>query len=103
MAMMQITIIPSPPEKEGGTSVSGYVARALEIIKDSGLKFELTPTATVIEGKIEELFTLGRKIHNESFKHGAKRVVTLITIDDRRDKEIDMEYKKNSVLSKIKG
>ena len=101
MAMMQITIIPSPPEKEGETSVSGYIAKALGIIKDSGLKYELTPTATVIEGKVEELFTLGQKIHNNMFEYGAKRVITLITIDDRRDKEIDMEYKKQSVLSKL--
>jgi uncharacterized protein (TIGR00106 family) len=101
MAMMQITIIPSPPEEEGGTGVSGYVAKALEIIKSSSLKYELTPTATVVEGEIEELFTLGEKIHNKMFEYGAKRVVTLITIDDRRDNEIDMEYKKKAVLSKL--
>ncbi len=99
MAMMQITIIPSPPEK--GTSVSGYIAKALEIIKNSKLKYELTPTATVVEGEINTLFDLAKKIHKRMFDYGAKRVITLITIDDRRDKEIDMEYKKNAVLSKI--
>ncbi len=98
MAMLQITIMPSPPKD--GTSVSEYVAKALKLIKNSGLKYELSPTATIVEGEIEELFSIARKVHESSFSLGAKRVVTVIMIDDRRDKKITMEYKKRSVLEK---
>ena len=50
MAMLEITIIPLGT---GTTSASEFVAGAYRIIRDSGLKFELTPTSTVIEGDIE--------------------------------------------------
>ncbi len=101
MPMLQITIMPSPPKE--GTGVSEYVAEALEIVKKSGLKYELSPTATIIEGGLDELFKIAKEIHEVSFKKGARRVVTVLMIDDRRDKEITMEYKKKSVLSKVKG
>ena len=99
MAMLQITIMPSPPKE--GIGVSEYVAEALKIVKKSGLKYELSPTATIIEGDLDKLFEIAKKIHEISFDNGAKRVVTVIMIDDRRDKDISMEYKKNSVLSKL--
>ena len=100
MPMLQVTIMPSPPKE--GTGVSEYIAEALKIVKKSGLKYELSPTATIIEGDIDVLFKIAKEIHEISFENGAKRVVTLIMIDDRRDKKITMEYKKKSVLSKIK-
>ncbi len=99
MAMLQITIMPSPPKER--TGVSEYVAEALKVVKSSGLKYELTPTATVIEGDIDELFEVAKKVHEISFDKGARRVVTVIMIDDRRDKKITMEYKKKSVLDKV--
>jgi len=101
MPMLQITIMPSPPKE--GTGVSEYVAKALELVKSSGLKYELSPTATIIEGDLERLFEIAKKVHEISFEYGAGRVVTVIMIDDRRDKEITMEYKKRSVLDKMKN
>ncbi len=98
MAILEITIIPLGT---GTTSASEFVAGAYRIIKDSGLKFELTPTATVIEGDIDRLFEIARKVHESPFNKGVKRVVTVIKIDDRRDKEITIEGKKQSVLTKV--
>ncbi len=97
MAIMEITIVPVT----GSASVSEYVANALKIIKESGLKYELTPTSTVVEGEINDIFNLAKKIHLSPFSKGAPRNLTLIKIDDRRDKEITMEYKINSVKKKL--
>lgn len=97
--MLEITIIPLGT---GSTSASRYVADAYRIIKDSGFPFELTPTATVVEGNIGDLFEIAQKVHESPFKRGIKRVVTMIKIDDRRDKNITMEYKKKSVIEKVK-
>ncbi len=97
MAIMEITIIPVT----GSPSVSKYVAEAIKLIRESGLKFELTPTSTVIEGNIDELFHMAKKIHLLPLEKGAPRNLTLIKIDDRRDKNITMEYKKKSVIEKI--
>ncbi len=97
MAIMEITIVPVT----GSSSVSEYVAEALKIVRESGLKYQLTPTATVIEGDIENLFSLAKKMHFVPFKKGAPRNLTLIKIDDRRDKEITMEYKVRAVKEKL--
>ncbi len=97
MPMAEITIIPLG----SGTSVSRFVAKAVEIPKRKGLKFKVTPTSTVIEGDLDVLFEVLKEMHEAPFKEGIKRVVTVIKIDDRRDKDIDMDYKVQAVLSKL--
>ncbi len=97
MPMAEITIVPVG----SGTSVSKFVAKAVEIPKRRGLKYKVTPTSTVIEGELDELFEVLKEMHEAPFKEGVKRVVTVIKIDDRRDKPIDMEYKIKAVLSKL--
>ncbi len=97
MPMAEITIIPVGV----GTSVSKYVAKAVEIPKKRGLKFRVTPTSTVIEGDLDALFEVLKEMHEAPFREGVQRVVTVIKIDDRRDKKIDMDYKVQAVLSKL--
>jgi uncharacterized protein (TIGR00106 family) len=52
---------------------------------------------TIIEGDIDAIFALLRKMHESPFNAGAQRVSTLIKIDDRRDREHTMQGKLNSV------
>ncbi len=98
MPMVEITVVPLGV----GASVSDYVAEALRIVKRSGLKYRLTPTSTIIEGDLDDLFRVVREMHESPFLKGAPRVVTVIKIDDRRDKPITMEYKVRVVEEKIK-
>lgn len=98
MPMAEITIIPLGV----GSSVSDYVAEALRILERSGLRYKLTPTSTVIEGNLEELFNVMKEMHESAFKKGAPRVVTVIKIDDRRDKPITMDYKVRVVEEKLR-
>ena len=42
-------------------------------------------------------------MHELPFSQGIQRVVTSITIDDRRDKQITMEGKVKAVVDKIQG
>ena len=81
-----------------GISVSRYVKIALQALKESGVKFETNAMATVIECKsIEELFEVVKKAHDSVLEAGAKRVITSLKIDDRRDKEATIETKLDSV------
>jgi len=81
-----------------GISVSRYVKIALQALKESGVKFETNAMATVIECKsIEELFAVVKKAHDSVLEAGAKRVITSLKIDDRRDKEATIETKLDSV------
>ena len=96
--MAEVTIVPVGV----GVSVSDYVAEALRVIERSGLEYRLTPTSTIIEGDIDDLFRVLREVHESPFRKGAPRVVTVIKIDDRRDKPVTMEYKVRVVREKIR-
>ncbi len=98
MPMAEITVVPVGV----GASVSDYVAEALKVVERSGLKYQLTPTSTVIEGDLDELFRVLKEMHESPFAKGAPRVVTIIKIDDRRDKAITMEYKVRVVEEKLR-
>ncbi|MCD6243753.1 MAG: MTH1187 family thiamine-binding protein [Candidatus Korarchaeota archaeon] len=98
MPIAEITIVPVGV----GSSVSDYVAEALRKVRARGLKYQLTPTSTIIEGELDELFQVLKEMHESPFKKGAPRVLTVIKIDDRRDKSITMEYKVRVVQEKLR-
>lgn len=99
MAIMEISIIPVGTKT---TSVSKYVALAVKVIKQTGLKYKLCPMGTMVEGDVKELFNIAEKIHESIFTTDVKRIVTTIKIDDRRDKKSTMAQKLESVKNKIK-
>jgi uncharacterized protein (TIGR00106 family) len=66
-----------------------------------GIKFQLTPMATIIEGELGRILDTVAKLHANTFDAGASRVLTSLMIDDRRDKEITMEGKIASVREKL--
>ena len=94
MAVVQISCTPLG---EGTGGISKYVAGCLTLVKESGLEYQLTPMGTIVEGDIDAIFALLRKMHESPFNVGAQRVSTLIKIDDRRDREHTMQGKINSV------
>ena len=98
MAILELTLVPIG---SGSTSVSGYVAQASKILKESGIKHELNPMGTVLEGEPDELFKVVRQMQEKVFDTGAKRVYSIIKMDDRRDKEGHMEEKVKSVKDKL--
>jgi len=81
-----------------GVSVSRFVAEALKEVEGSGLRFQLTPMATILEADtIGEAMEVVLRAHEAVFRSGAKRVVTDIKIDDRRDEPRKMEDKVKKV------
>ena len=96
MALMQITIIPLGTETP---SVGSYVADVQELLagKD-GIDFELNDMGTLIHGDAAALLQLAAEIHEHPFSKGAQRVVTQISIDDRRDIERGIGEKKKAVM-----
>ena len=101
MAVVEISVAPLGTATPG---VSRYVAACVELVAASGLVYQLTPMGTVIEGEIDEIFALLRKMHEVPFGQGAERVSTLIKIDDRRDQgSHGLQGKIDSVLDKLKS
>jgi uncharacterized protein (TIGR00106 family) len=99
MAMMDISVV---PVGTSSPSVSAYVAGAVKILKNEpGIRYELTAMNTIIEGDLERLLALARRMHGSAFDAGAKRVVTTIRIDERRDKPLTIEGKIKAVKDKL--
>ncbi len=98
MALMEISIIPLGT---GSTSLGRYVAEIEKYLVEHNIPHTLTDMGTIIEGEVEELLALARKLHEIPFKAGAKRVYTALKIDDRRDKEVHLGTKTESVKRQL--
>jgi len=100
MAIAEVSIV---PVGTGSSSVSRYVAGALEALKGSGLSYRLTPMGTIIEGDLRAVMDAVIRMHESPFGSGIARVYTTVKIDDRRDRDIMMDEKVESVEQKLKG
>ena len=98
---MVIAFVTITPLGTATPSVSRYVAGCERILRDSGLRNELTAMGTIIEGDLGEILAVVRKMHESPFAQGAVRVSTSIRIDDRRDKESTIAGKLKSVREKL--
>jgi uncharacterized protein (TIGR00106 family) len=100
MAIVEVTIVPLGT---GSPSVSHYVAEVHKVLEqaEEPVKFQLTPMSTIIEGELDQLLAVVRRMHEVPFLKGAARVSTTIKIDDRRDKAATMESKLQSVRDKL--
>ena len=97
MVIVEFVIVPL-----GEKSLSRYVAEVIKLLEKKGVKYQLTPMATIIETKtVREAFYIIEEAHELMFNLGAERVSTTIRIDDRRDRERHMEDKVKSVLEKV--
>ena len=85
MIISQLSIAPLGE----GTSLSKYVKIAIDSIKKNNVNFKTNDMATVIETKdLKSLFKIVEDAHNAVLKSGAKRVITELKIDDRKDKNV---------------
>jgi uncharacterized protein (TIGR00106 family) len=87
------------PVGTGDTGLSHYIAACLEVLEGrKDISYRLTPMGTAIEGSLDKVLEVVRKMHEVPFSKGASRVVTLLKIDDRRDKTSTMAGKVESVV-----
>ncbi len=99
MAILEISVVPIGT---GDTSLSAYVADCLRVLRKEKVRYELSPMGTSIEGNLKDLIRIALKMHQVPFQKGARRVVTTLKIDDRRDKKGTLEGKKKAVQSKLR-
>ncbi|MCX8022791.1 MAG: MTH1187 family thiamine-binding protein [Syntrophorhabdaceae bacterium] len=94
MVIAQLSVYPLGE----GTSLSRFVKKGVQVIKESGYKYEIGGLSTTIEvPDLDALFELIKKVHKAHIEEGAKRVVIDLKVDDRRDKDATIESKRNSV------
>lgn len=100
MSVMEISVVPIGTKNP---SLSRYVAGAIEVLRrEPDIKYQLTPMGTVVESNsTEKLLSVAGKMHACVFSNEVKRVVTVIKLDERKDKNLTMEGKVKSVEEKL--
>ena len=98
MAIVEVSVVPMGT---GTTSVSDYVTRAIKVVENqTKVIYGLTPMGTILQGDLDDIMQVIRKMHESAFDDIVQRVYTRIVIDDRRDKKASMADKVKSVQSK---
>jgi uncharacterized protein (TIGR00106 family) len=91
MAVVQVTVVPLGT---AGTSLSPYVKGVLGVLeRHPEIKARVGPNGTALEGELDELWPVIREMHESPFAAGVQRVMTLLNVDDRRDKPSTLEGK----------
>ena len=99
---MAIAFLTITPLGTATPSVSRYVAGVERILRQTSLTHQLTAMGTIIEGDLDEILAVVRRMHEHPFTQGAERVSTSLRIDDRRDKPHSIAGKMRSVEEKLK-
>lgn len=88
MPLLEISIVPVGTDTP---SFSSHVTDEVRVIKEKDLNYEVTPTSTVLEGDIDDLWEAAKEMHQKALEVGPERIVTNINIDHRTDKQMDMD------------
>ena len=84
-----------------GESLSPYVARALKMIQDSGLPYELNPMGTCVEGDWSDVMSLVDRCFQELQKD-CNRINLSLKADYRKGPAGRLKSKVESVRVKLK-
>lgn len=72
-----LQVLPSVKEE----NLYEVVDRVIEYIKSSGVKYEVGPMETTMEGELDQLLEIVKEAQNICVKAGAPRVVSMVKID----------------------
>jgi uncharacterized protein (TIGR00106 family) len=95
---LEISVV---PVGTSSPSFSSSVTDCVRMIEERGLKYQVTPTATIIEGDLDQLMDVAKDIHRTVLGGDASRVVTNIQIDDRKDKRMDLRQQVETVEQEL--
>lgn len=84
-------------------SVGSYIADCVKVLKEMGARFEVNAMGTIIDGEMDEILNIVKKMHEIPFEKGVQRVVTTVTIDDRKDKRVTAREKLASVMKRLEA
>ncbi|HBE42444.1 MAG TPA: hypothetical protein DDW27_14820 [Bacteroidales bacterium] len=82
------------------SSIGDQIAEVLRIVDASGLPYKINPMGTVVEGEWDEIVKLIKKCHKKVMT-SEDRVITTISIDDRKGKPNRIDEKVKSIEKRI--
>jgi len=76
-------------------SINSYpiIDEAINVIKDSGVKHQVTPFSTIMEGPLDLLLSIVLKAKEASLEAGAEEMVMNIQIHLKKTEDVKMEDK----------
>ncbi|MEX2593876.1 MAG: thiamine-binding protein [Anditalea sp.] len=84
-----LQIVPKSKTKEA----YDLVDKAIEIIQRSGVKYEVTPFETVMEGPQEELLEIAKQAQEAVLQAGADEVLVYYRMHVRKNSHVTIEEK----------
>lgn len=86
MAIAEVSVVPLGTKTP---SVSQHVARVIKALRlENDVRYETTAMGTIVEGDLDRILAVVRRMHEAAFADEVQRVVTTVKIDDRRDKTV---------------
>lgn len=87
------------PIGTGSTSVSFYVAKGIEAIQNiNGIRYEINSMGTILESEnIDKIYEAAKIMMDVVHNLGVNRVEVILKIDSRKDKQVKIEDKIESV------
>ncbi len=74
---LSLQVLPVVPDAQ----IYIVVDKVIELIKDSGVKYEVGPMETTMEGELDVLLEIVKKAQDICINEGAERVVSVVKID----------------------
>jgi len=81
MAIVEFSVLPLVNEDK----VNELVDKAISVVINSGLKYEVEPNSTTIEGNLDKVLEIVKQAHIIARDEGSGHVVTIIKIDDKKN------------------
>lgn len=74
---VSLQILPVVPESE----IYPVVDKVIEYIDSTGVKYEVGPMETTMEGELDQLLEIVKTVQELCVDYGAERVVSIVKID----------------------
>jgi uncharacterized protein (TIGR00106 family) len=84
-----VQVLPKSETKES----YDLVDEAIKIIQNSGLKYQVCPFETAIEGPYNEIMELIEKVQEKCFNSGADELLVFVKIQNRKDGKVTLDEK----------
>jgi uncharacterized protein (TIGR00106 family) len=76
-SLLSIQII---PKTKNGEDVIPYVDAAISVIEEAGVKYEVHPLETTMEGELSELFAIVEKMNEKMVELGSPSIISQVKV-----------------------
>jgi len=73
------------------------IDEAINVIKQSGLRYEVGPMETVIQGDYDSVFAIAKKAQQVCFDAGADEIVVNMKVHARKNSDVTWEEKNTGI------